>query len=196
MARRSKSNAETTRSQLLSAAKTLFEKQGYAETSLADICKAAGTTKGALFHHFGNKEALFREVWENLQEELDLEARKQAKAARSRTDPYAAFLAGCKVYLNYTTRPDYQQIVLIDGPSVLGEVGWYESDHYLGNQNVDAAVRWIVKKGLISGDRIDPLVVMLRSALNGAGFSISRGTPGVTAESVFEAFERLVRSLR
>ncbi|MEO0551032.1 MAG: TetR family transcriptional regulator [Pseudomonadota bacterium] len=196
MARSTKMGAEQTRDRLLSTAKTLFETKGYAETSVADISAAAGTTKGALFHHFSNKEALFREVWQDLQEEMDQKARKNAKAARSRTDPYAAFLAGCRVYLDYTTRADYQKIVLIDGPSVLGEPGWYESDHYIGGQNVRAGMRWIAKKGIISRDRVEPLAVMLRSALNGAGFSISRGTPGITADSVFDAFERLVRNLR
>lgn len=196
MARRSKSGAELTRDSLLNTAKSLFETKGYAETSIADICAAAGTTKGALFHHFENKEALFKEVWEYLQKEMDAEARCEANAARSLTDPYAAFLAGCKVYLKYTTRADYQKIVLIDGPSVLGQLGWYESDHYLGNANVQAGVRYIAKKGIIAADRVGPLSVMLRSALNGAGFSISQGTPGITPESVFDAFESLIRSLR
>lgn len=196
MARSPKSAPGATRELLVSEAKTLFEQKGYADTSLADICAAAGTTKGALFHHFDNKEALFKHVWENLQMEMDADARREANAARSLSDPYAAFLAGCKVYLRYTTRADYQKIVLIDGPAVLGQPGWYESDHYLGNENVQNGVRYIAKKGIIAEDRVGPLAVMLRSALNGAGFSISQGTPGITPESVFDAFESMIRRLR
>lgn len=196
MARRSKIDAEKTRSQLIETAARLFEERGYAGTSIAGICTALSITKGALFHHFRTKEELFREVWTRLQVEMDDEARRAAVAARSPNDPYAAFLAGCRIYLNYASRRDYQQIVLIDGPSVLNISGWYESDHDLGNENVKAGVRYLVKKGQVAPENLEALVVMLQSALNGAGFALARNTPGLTPGGVYAAFEVLVRSLR
>ncbi|MEO0607819.1 MAG: TetR family transcriptional regulator [Pseudomonadota bacterium] len=196
MARRSKIDAEKTRSQLIQTAARLFEDRGYSATSIAEICKHLGITKGALFHHFRTKEELFREVWTRLQVEMDAEARRAALAARSLDDPYAAFLAGCRTYLNYASRRDYQQIVLIDGPSVLNLSGWYESDHDLGNQNVKAGVRYLVKKGQVAPENVDALAIMLQSALNGAGFALARDTPGLTPDGVYAAFEVLVRSLR
>ena len=196
MARRSKADAEKTREQLIVVAARLFEARGYSETSVADICAELGISKGALFHHFKTKEDLFREIWTRLQVEMDAEARQAAIAARIHTNPYGAFLAGCRVYLKYAMRRDYQKIVLIDGPAVLGMKGWYESDHDLGNQNVLAGVRYLAKKGIIAEDRVEALAVMLQSALNGAGFALAREAEGVTAERVYEAFEALVKSLR
>lgn len=196
MARRSKIDAEKTRLQLIETAARLFEEQGYSATSTAEICAQLDITKGALFHHFRTKEDLFREVWTRLQVEMDDEARKAAIAARSLSDPYAAFLAGCRTYLRYASRRDYQQIVLIDGPSVLDLSGWYESDHDLGNQNVKAGVRYLAKKGQVAPENVEALAVMLQSALNGAGFALARNTPDLTADAVYSAFEVLVRSLR
>ncbi|MEP1144473.1 MAG: TetR family transcriptional regulator [Henriciella sp.] len=196
MARRSKADAEKTREQLIAVATKLFAAQGYADTSVNEICLDLGITKGALFHHFKSKDALFLAVWTRLQEGMDLEARQAARAVRSLTRPYDAFLAGCKTYLKYATRRDYQKIVLIDGPAVLGIKGWYERDHDLGTRNVHAGVRYLAKKGIVAEHRVDALAVMLQSALNGAGFALSRGESGVTADSIYEAFEAMVKALR
>jgi AcrR family transcriptional regulator len=196
MARRSQVDAKKTRQQLLADAAHLFSTQGYSNTSVADICTASKTTKGALFHHFKSKQSLFLEIWTSLQVAMDAEAREAAIAARSLTDPYSAFLAGCRVYLKYATRRDYQKIVLIDGPSVLGMKGWYEEDHALGSQNVLAGVRYLAKKGIVAEGHVEALAVMLQSALNGVGFALSREEDGVTPEKVYSAFEAMVRSLR
>lgn len=196
MVKRAKADAKKTREQLVEAATRLFETKGYANTSINDICLELDITKGALFHYFRTKQAVFIEAWTRLQVAMDSEAREAAIAARSLTDPYAAFLAGCRVYLSFATRRDYQKIVLIDGPAVLGEKGWYERDHDLGTQNVHAGVRYLSKKGIIDADRVDALAVMLQSALNGAGFALARNEPGIDADRFYEAFELMVKSLR
>ncbi|MFN3213806.1 MAG: TetR/AcrR family transcriptional regulator [Henriciella sp.] len=196
MGRRSKSDAEETRERLIAAAKARFAQDGYADTSINDICEDLGITKGALFHHFKSKQDLFAEIWQRLQVEMDDEAREAAVAARSLTDPYSAFLAGCRVYLKYAARPEFQKIVLVDGPSVIGVQGWYEQDHDLGIENVRAGVRYLAKKGLVAEHRVDALAIMLQNALNGAGFALARETDGITAEGFYDAFENLVKSLR
>ncbi len=196
MARRSKADAEKTREQLLSVASRLFGTRGYSDTSIADICAELDTTKGALFHHFKSKDELFREVWTRLQVEMDATARVQAIAARSLTDPYAAFLAGCRTYLTFASRQEFQQIVLVDGPSVLGMKGWYESDHDLGIQNVTAGVRYLAKKGIVAPDNVEPLAIMLQSALNGAGFALIGDADPAASERFYQAFETLVKSIR
>ena len=196
MGRRSKSDAEDTRERLIGAARARFTQDGYADTSINDICEDLGITKGALFHHFKSKQDLFAEIWQRLQIEMDAEARDAAVEARSLTDPYSAFLAGCRVYLKYATRLEYQKIVLIDGPSVIGLQGWYEQDNDLGSENVRAGVRYLAKKGIVAEQRVDPLAIMLQNALNGAGFALARETEGLTAEGVYDAFESLVKSIR
>lgn len=196
MAKRSRADAEKTRDELLLAGRRSFEEHGFKEATLSDIVEAAGVTKGALFHHFGSKEGLFLVIWEALQLEMDTEAREAANAARSRTDPYAAFLAGAKTYLRWATRPDYQQIVLIDGPSVLGLTGWYEADNDLGRDNVRNAVKYLARKGIVKQQRIEPLSVLIHSALNGAGFALARREPDINADTIIDAFESALKSLR
>lgn len=196
MAKRSKADAEKTRARLIEVAVRLFGARGYADTSIADICDELAITKGALFHHFKTKEALFREVWTRLQVEMDTEARQEAIAARSLTDPYAAFMAGSRTYLQYVARQDFRQIVFVDGPAVLGQKGWYESDHDLGIQNVSAGVRYLSKKGLVAPENVEPMAILLQSALNGAGFALLRDPDAATVERFYTAFETLVKSLR
>lgn len=196
MAKRSKADAEKTREQIVAAAKQLFTLNGYKATSILDICGAAGITKGALFHYFKSKEVLFTEIWTDLQSEMDLAARLAAMEARDPNNPYSAFLAGSKTYLEWVARPDYQQVVLIDGPSVFGLTGWYERDNGLGNQNVRSGVNYLAKKGLVAEHRVPALSVMLQNALNGAGFALSRGKKDITPESIFDAFETIVCNLK
>lgn len=195
MAKRTKADANQTREDLIQAATQLFEANGYANTSINDICDVLGITKGALFHHFKNKQDVFLEIWTRLQLAMDQEAREAAIAARSLDDPYSAFLAGCKIYLKHASRRGYQNVVLVDGPAVLGLKGWYESDHDLGIQNVHAGVRYLAKKGIVADHRVDALAVMIQSALNGAGFALAREEKGITAESVYDAFEAMVKNL-
>ena len=196
MARRTKTDAEQTRERLILAAKNRFTRDGYAETSIKDICADLNITKGALFHHFKSKLDLFTEIWTRLQTQMDQEARDAAIAARSLSDPYSAFLAGCRVYLEHAARPDYQTIVLVDGPYVLGQKGSYEKAHDLGIDNVRAGVRYLAKKGIVAEPRVDALSIMLQNALNGVGFALARNTDGITSENAYDAFETLVKSLR
>ncbi|MEO0465621.1 MAG: TetR family transcriptional regulator [Pseudomonadota bacterium] len=196
MARRSKADAEKTRQDILIAAKDVFTAHGFAETKVSMIVENAGITKGALFHHFASKDELFEILWETLQAQMDEQARLNAIAARSLTDPYAAFIAGCRTYLRWAAKPDYQQIVLIDGPSVLGLSGWYEADNDLGRQNVQTGIRYLAKKGIVAKARVPALSVLVHNALNGAGFAMARGEPGITADSVMDAFEAVLKSLR
>ena len=196
MPKRTKEQAAETREALLRAARESFSNQGFADTSVAAVAAAAGTTKGALFHYFSSKEALFLEVWTALQLEMDAAARAAAAAARSRADPYAAFLAGCRVYLEWATRPDYQTVVLVDGPSVLGMARWHELDFQLGMNNMTQGAAYLARHGVLAEDRVRPAAVLLQAALNGAGFALSSSYRDVTVEELFTTFEQILRGLR
>ena len=196
MAKRTSAQAAETREEILAAARELFTADGYSATSVAGIAGAAGVTKGALFHHFGSKEDLFLEVWRDLQIEMDANARDKAIAHRSKSDPYAAFLAGCRVYLDWTARPDYQRIVLVDGPAVLGMERWHKLDFELGNDSMSRATDFLSRQGHFPKELAKPAAILLQAALNGAGFVLSAKDPEVTREEVFKTFERLLRGLR
>lgn len=106
-----------TRTALLTAARDLFSTRGYAGTGREDIVAAAGVTRGALQHHFGDKPALFRAVYETVESEI-VEAVAKA-AMRAGDDPIERLRAGCHAYLDEVLDPAVQRICAIDGPAVL-----------------------------------------------------------------------------
>ncbi|MFG1704357.1 TetR/AcrR family transcriptional regulator [Nonomuraea sp. M3C6] len=109
--------SDETTARLVGAARELFGGNGYAVTSIDAIAAAAGVTKGAAYHHFGGKVALFRAAFVGEQEEVaaDLE-----RAAAAEADPWAALRRGARTFLEHCLDPGFRQIVLLDGPSVLG----------------------------------------------------------------------------
>lgn len=66
MVRRTKADAEATRTALLDAAEELFLANGVSRTSLQDIASAAGTTRGAIYWHFQDKGDLFNAMMERV----------------------------------------------------------------------------------------------------------------------------------
>src|SRR5690242_4108206 len=105
----------STRASLIAAGRTLFGSQGFADTSLDDITAAAGVTKGALYHHFAGKEALFEAVFEQVNREIS----EQVAPSFMEPDPWDALVAGCEATLDAHMEPDVRRIVLFDGRSVL-----------------------------------------------------------------------------
>ncbi|QQR36328.1 TetR/AcrR family transcriptional regulator [Devosia oryziradicis] len=108
-----------TRRALVSAARTLFAEKGYAGTSTPEIVAAAGVTRGALYHHFADKEALFAAV---VEEEHLLMAMtiNAAGEGDEGPGPIKALIAGCDIFLDAMQDPGRRQILLIDAPAVLG----------------------------------------------------------------------------
>jgi AcrR family transcriptional regulator len=109
--------SETTVAALVAAARGLFANDGYAATSLDAVASAAGVTKGALYHHFAGKRELFRAVYEHEQQRL-VAAIGEAYARKA--DPWDAFEAGCRAFIESSLDPGLQRITLLDAPGVLG----------------------------------------------------------------------------
>src|SRR5690606_7749623 len=87
---------EATRTALITEARRRFARQGYAAVGLTEIVAAAGVTKGALYHHFGSKAALFQAVVQQVQQEV---ADRVAAAAEAHTQPWDQLVAGCEAFL-------------------------------------------------------------------------------------------------
>ncbi|MDX6018912.1 multidrug efflux transporter transcriptional repressor AcrR [Scandinavium sp. V105_16] len=80
MARKTKQQALETRQHILDVALRLFSQQGVSSTSLAEIAKAAGVTRGAIYWHFKNKSDLFSEIWQISESSISsLESEYRAK---------------------------------------------------------------------------------------------------------------------
>ncbi len=195
MAKRTSAQAAETREAILAAARALFSADGYATTSIAAIVDAAGVTKGALFHHFDSKEALFLQIWQDLQLEMDVEARAAAAAAFSKFDHFAAFLAGSRVYLSWATRPEYQRIVLVDGPSVLGSARWHGLEFDLGKRTLVPGTKYMASKGHFPKAMAVPAALMLQASLNAAAYALAQDQLGVTRDQFLATFERMLRGL-
>ena len=121
--------ADATRGKLLAVARKLFATKGYAATSLDALVRRAGVTKGAFYHHFPDKQAIFRAVFEAVEDDL-----VAAALAGSRgTDALTRFRTGCHAFLAASVDPAVQRIVMMDGPAVLGWATWREIDwrHFL-----------------------------------------------------------------
>src|SRR3954470_12375850 len=115
--------SEATRAGLLAAARSLFAERGYAHVGTEEIVRAAGVTRGALYHQFADKRALFSAVFEELEAELIGEA---AQRMVGHDDPLDAMKEPCRGWLEACARPEAQQIVLLDAPAVLGYETWRE----------------------------------------------------------------------
>jgi len=193
LARRTASEAAATRESILGAARELFTEKGFADTTLEEVVARVGVTKGALYHHFGDKRRLFLAVFEELEKELDATARGGAAAAVA-GGPRAAFRAGCRAYLDFALRPDFLRIALTDGPAVLGAEG-VALDARIGLPTVEGAVRGLTAVGLLEPQPSKPLALLLLGALNEAGFALARGEPGFSAEAALETLDRVLDGL-
>jgi AcrR family transcriptional regulator len=154
--------AVETRGRLTAAARELFAHQGYGATGTEAVLAAAGVTRGALYHHFADKQALFAAVCE----ELHAEAAKVIEAAaEAETSAYGAVLAGCLAFLDFMAAPEVRRILLLDAPSVLGWEAWNAMDRRHGFGLLVQGVEAAVADGSLEGDA-QVLAVLLNGALN------------------------------
>jgi len=165
--------SEATRSTLIEAARPLFAERGYAGVGAEEIVRAAGLTRGALYHHFGGKRDLFEAVYERLEAGL---AQRIAEGALSggAAEPLAALRAGAEMFLRACTEPEVQRIVLIDGPAVLGWDRWREiaAEHGLGL--IEATLQAAIEAGAIAEQPVRPLAHVLMGALDEAAMLVAR----------------------
>lgn len=112
-----KENLERTRAHLLAIARGQFAQKGFHATSTTAVIEEAGSSRGALYHHFKDKTELFRAVYDALGEEV---AEQLETYPYSGKDSASDLVAGCLLYLEIFTRADFARILLIDGPTVLG----------------------------------------------------------------------------
>src|SRR5205809_1825121 len=103
----------TTRAALIAASRKLFAERGYADVGTEEIVRAAGLTRGALYHHFDGKRELFEAVYERIEAEV---TERIAADALTGDDPVEALRAGARAFLDHCLEPEVQRIVLLDAP--------------------------------------------------------------------------------
>jgi AcrR family transcriptional regulator len=160
----------TTRAAIVAGARRLFGAQGYDATSIEAILGAAGVARGALYHHFPTKEALFDAV---LDEEIARVAAAATKAALEARDPVESLRAGCATWLDAALDPAVQRITLIDAPAVVGWSRWRRLDeqHTLGG--LRSNLRHLAREGRVPTEQVDVLANMLLAAVSEAALMIA-----------------------
>jgi AcrR family transcriptional regulator len=185
--------SEATRSALIAAARELFAQRGYAGVGTEEIVRAAGVTRGALYHHFEGKEQLFRAVYEDIEAELVQEI---AAGAMSATDPVQALRGGARAWLDACEDPAVQRIALLDGPSVLGWEQWREIGLKYGFGLVEGTLKAAMEAGLIEEQPVRPLAHLVLGAIDEAAMVVARADDdGRTRAEVGEAVERFIDHL-
>jgi AcrR family transcriptional regulator len=183
-----------TRAALIAAARTLFAQRGYAAVPAEEIVAAAGLTRGALQHHFGDKKELFRAVFEQLESEIP---GRVAAAIAGAPDSWAAATAGLSAFLDACQEPEIQQIALTDAPAVLGWADWraVEARHGLGL--IKAGLEQAMTDGVIARQPVDVLAHLVLSAVIEAALLIAHASDRDTARADAErALRALLDGLR
>jgi AcrR family transcriptional regulator len=192
--KRTSSDAEQTRTKLVDAGRTLFGSAGFAATKATDIAEQAGVTRGALLHHFVDKEGLFAAVLEVVEEGV---AQRVGTAAIKGSDPLQWLTLGFDAFLSECVTPEITQIMLIDGPSVLGWEAWHQIDSRYGYRPVLDTVRAAVAAGQLAPDDPESLAYLLLGALTEAGTIIGQSDDREAMRARMAAsLSRLIDGLR
>jgi AcrR family transcriptional regulator len=187
-------HARDTRRALLDTARRLFTRDGFQSTRTEEIAEQAGLTRGALYHHFRDKEDLFRAVHEEVVAEVAplLWRRSSDRSASA----WTLFRANSEIYLEAAcTNESYRQIVLIDGPAVLG---WrYLSER--GNGPTDKIAEYLrdaVDEGVLRPQPIDPLAHLLSALGTESAMYVAHAEdPEGARREISECYEGLLAAL-
>jgi AcrR family transcriptional regulator len=134
----------TTKRALVEVARELFTEQGYAGTSLDAIVAGADVTKGALYHHFAGKQALFEAVFEKVEQHASRAIHDRIKNEK---DPWEKARAGLRAFLEVVRDPTYRRVVIQDGPAVLGYERFREQEERSTYANVLVIVTSVLSTG-------------------------------------------------
>ncbi len=186
--------AEATRNALVVAARHLFVERGYHDTSTEEIVALAGVgTRGALYHHFTDKRALFVAVFEAVEEDLVVAAGAQLVEG----PPLNMLRDGLLGFLDASLTPEVQRILLLDGPAVLGWQEWRAIEARYGLGGIEAMLELAVADGSLPEQPLEVLAhLLLATADEAALFIANADDPPAARDQAVAAMDRLLTGLR
>jgi AcrR family transcriptional regulator len=186
--------AESTRAALVATGRRLFADRGFSDTPTEELVRAARVTRGALYHHFRDKRALFQAVFEDVEQSVMATI---ASTMDPKADAWQRLVGACNTYLDTCLDRDVQQIVLVDGPSVLGWDTWREIEERYALGATMGLLQGAMDAGFIAKQPVGPLAHLVLASVNEAGLVIARSDDVLAARrEVGAAFERLLTGLR
>lgn len=182
-----------TRARILGAARELFGRDGYHNTSIEAILQTAGVTKGALYHHFNDKQQVLRAVYEDLEGAL---VAQLADTAAAHDDPIDALRAGMRAFLHACLDPAFCQIALVDAPAALGWQTWRDIDAHYGFGLLRAGVDLAIAAGRMAPLPTDHLAHVLLAALMEAALLTTRSpSPTAALEDIAATLDAILDGL-
>ncbi|WP_113627795.1 TetR/AcrR family transcriptional regulator [Pectobacterium peruviense] len=191
MVRRTRAEMEETRATLLATARKVFSERGYADTSMDDLTAQASLTRGALYHHFGDKKGLLAAVVEQIDAEMDERLQAISDAAE---DDWEGFRCRCRAYLEMALEPEIQRIVLRDARAALGGASPDSQRHCV--ESMQRLIDNLIRQGVVAEANPQALASLIYGSLAEAAFWIAEGEDGTArlAQGV-AALELLLRGL-
>jgi AcrR family transcriptional regulator len=195
MARTQAERSAATQQALIQAARRLWGERGYAEVSTPEIAEAAGVTRGAMYHQYADKAALFRAVIEAMDLEI-LERLQASVAAAQPKTPADTMHAMAGAWFDIAGEPEIRQLMLLDGPSV---IGWREYREMSQNNSVESAealLQAAIDAGQLKPQPLRPLALVLLGALEEAAMYLADADdPAKAREEVGAVIRDLIDGL-
>jgi AcrR family transcriptional regulator len=161
--------SEATRAALLEKATALFAERGYARTSLEDVASASQVTRGAVYHHFASKQALFEAVLDAQEQR----ATAAIEAAAIAPDPWEAAMRALDAFLHHCCDPVYGRLVWLEGPTALGWHRWRECEKKYAYGLVERFIHGLIDAGYLERRAVESLVRFSFWILGGAGLALA-----------------------
>jgi AcrR family transcriptional regulator len=188
--------SEATRAALLDAATRRFAELGYAGTSLEDVAADIQATRGAVYHHFSSKRALFEAVFARLETSA---VDKAAKAGARGATPWESAMLALAEFLDECCDPVYGRVVWLEGPLALGWVCWLEEEQKYAYGLVESFVRALVESGTLAPLPIETTTQLAFGMLGAAGQALA-GAPAEEQTRIkteyYDVMGRLLNGLR
>lgn len=179
MPRRSQQDrTQATQEALIRTARRLFAQRGYRHVPAEEIAAAAGVTRGALYHHYADKQALFEAVFEALEREIAAEV---ASVTAPSGDAWTGVVAVLGRFLDICQRPEVIHIALTDAPAVLGWQRWREIEAAHGLGLITGQLHALSSQGLLVPAPVPVLAQLVLSAVIEAALLIANAEDPATA---------------
>lgn len=180
MRRTQHDRSSSTRAALVAAGRELFAARGYQAVPADEIVRAAGVTRGALYHHYADKQGLFRAVVEDLEREVTAEV---AAALEGAPDPLTGMATALDVFLTACLRPEVRQVSLTDAPAVLGWTVWREIEAEYGLGVLTSVLSKAIEDGVIRPQPVRALAQLVLAAVMEAAHMVAEAPDPVVARA-------------
>ncbi|KNY16838.1 TetR family transcriptional regulator [Shinella sp. SUS2] len=182
-----------TRAKLIAAGRQAFGTVGYAAASMDDFTAGAGLTRGALYHHFGDKKGLLQAVVQQVDAEMSVRLNRISAEAPNR---WQGFVEECVAYIEMALEPEIQRIMFRDGPAVLGDISQWPT-----NNGCIAALSRSIERlkadGVMADIDTEAAARLINGASSHAALWIAKSDdPEETSKRAVKGFRTLLEGLR